>query len=125
MELTNDRTRLPRSARRVLTVQGAANGTGWAEEYWLSMSPDHREWVLWITWFDHDAGRVAISHAGSCARTGLDREAAALALVDGHWRKRRRLWDADAPCASGGEVLDTVQVEALTERIWPRRPQTA
>ena len=125
MELCNDRQRLPRSAQRVLTVQGGPDGDGWAEEYWLSMSPNHRSWVLWITWFDHDADRVAISNAGSCPRTGVDRETAALELVSYHWEQRRKFWDADAPRASGGEILCTDQVLELRDRVWPRQRQTA
>ena len=125
MELRNDRRRLPRSAKSVLSVQRGLDGTGWDEEYWLSMSADQREWVLWVTWFDHDADRTAISHAGCCARTGVDREAAALGLVSLHWQQRRDLWDADAPQGKGGEILSTAQVEVLTSRIWPRERQSA
>jgi len=125
MELRNDRRRLPRSAQRVLSAKGDAGGMGWSEEYWLSMSPDHREWVLWISWFDHDAGCVANSHAGSCPRTGVDRASAAFHLVREHWQRRRDLWDAGAPRASGGELLSGARLEALTERIWPPEPRTA
>ena len=125
MELRNDRQRLPRSAKSVLTVERSADGTGWAEEYWLSMSPEHREWVLWITWFDHDADRATISHAGSCARTGVSREAAALDLVSRHWRRRRDLWDAPPPCGKGGDLLSTAQVEELKGGIWPRARRSA
>ena len=125
MELRNDRRRLPRSAKRILSVSSGPDGAGWAEEYWLSMSADQREWVLWVTWFDHDADRMAISHAGSCARTGVDREAAALGLVSLHWQQRRDLWDAEAPRGIGGEILTTAQVEVLAGRVWPPQRQSA
>lgn len=125
MELTNDRRRLPRSARRILSAKGDVGGMGWSEEYWLSMSPDHREWVLWISWFDHDAGRVANSHAGTTPRTGVDRETAARRLVRAHWRKRRDLWDAVAPRATSGELLSCDDVEQLTESVWPQQRRSA
>ena len=125
MELRNDRRRLPRNSRRVLSAKGDVGGMGWAEEYWLSKSPDHREWVLWISWYDHDADCLAHSHAGSCPRAGLDRRAAALYLVGTHWERRRDLWDAHAPRASSGELLSHDDIEAMVESIWPRPRRSA
>lgn len=121
MELRNDCRRLPRGVGSVLSVKKGASGFGWAEEYWLSLSPKHREWVLWISWFDHDTGRIANSRVGSCPRTGVTRSSAALELVRVHWRSRRDAWDASVPRATAGEILSTEQIEALTARIWPRQ----
>lgn len=78
----------------------------------------HKEWFLWLSFYDEFNGKIEQSIIGRMPKTGSDANSAAKLLLTAFWRFEIYQSDLNEPTALRGDSLSDHELSEVLKEVW-------